>query len=90
MHLLKGYYARATLSSLVQAGMLILASARREIKAHVPEPFWRIVLKHREDGPNQPTTEFTWARGRLFDHAMATLLYELCLDAGNALVTKVL
>ena len=60
---------------------------RREIKAHVPEQFWRIVLKHQE--ANKPATEFTWARGRLFDHAIATLLYELCLDAGEALVTKV-
>lgn len=60
----------------------------REIKAHVPEPFWRIVLKYGEAG--QRLTEFQWARGRLFDHQMALLLYEMCLFAGSATVTNVI
>jgi hypothetical protein len=55
----------------------------------VPEPFWRIILRYKAEGQNQAPCEFTWARGRLFDHGMAALLYELCLEAGQALVTKV-
>lgn len=59
----------------------------REIKAHVPEPFWRIVLSYAVQG--QRPCEFAWARGRLFDHAIAAVLYDLCLSADVATVTKV-
>lgn len=33
-------------------------------------------------------TEFLWARNRLFDHQVATLLFEMCVEAGQATVTK--
>jgi DNA topoisomerase III len=32
---------------------------------------------------------FAWERGRLYDHAVVTLLYEMCADAGTAVVTEV-
>ena len=54
----------------------------------MPEQFWRIIMMYHADG-GRPC-EFTWARGRLFDHAMATLLHELCQQDGQAQVTKVL
>lgn len=58
----------------------------RERKAHVPEPFWKIVMKH---GHASKLTEFHWARGRLFDHHVAAMLYEMCLQEPQATVTKV-
>ena len=58
----------------------------RERKAHVPEPFWRIVLKHGHAGK---LTEFHWARGRLFDYHIAAVLFEMCLQDPQATVTKV-
>lgn len=33
--------------------------------------------------------EFDWARGRLFDHTAATVLYEMTLEAGQAEVLSV-
>lgn len=57
----------------------------RERKAHVPEPFWKIIMKHREAGK---ITEFVWARNRLFDHQVATILFDMCIEAGQATVTK--
>lgn len=67
----------------------------------MPEPFWKIVLKYGAPEEAQPgghlqqlrarqapLTEFFWARGRLFDHGVAALLYEMCLEAGTATVTK--
>ena len=58
----------------------------RERKSHVPETFWNIVMKHRQDGKS---TEFFWVRGRLFDHHIATVLYQMCLEASLATITKV-
>ncbi|KAL7920535.1 DNA topoisomerase [Trichoderma austrokoningii] len=56
------------------------------VKNFVPEPFWGIALTHNKDGKQ---VRFSWARNRLFDRVTAVLLYERCLDAKKAKVTKV-
>ncbi|EHK41268.1 hypothetical protein TRIATDRAFT_249816 [Trichoderma atroviride IMI 206040] len=56
------------------------------VKNFVPEPFWGISLTHNKDGKQ---VRFSWARNRLFDRMTAVLLYERCLDAKKAKVTKV-
>lgn len=43
-------------------------------------------MKHSGSGK---VTEFFWARNRLFDHQIATILFEMCVEAGTAIVTKV-
>ncbi|KAM0483260.1 hypothetical protein ACHAPX_002710 [Trichoderma viride] len=56
------------------------------VKNFVPEPFWGISLTHNKEGKQ---VRFSWARNRLFDRMTAVLLYERCLDAKRAKVTKV-
>ncbi|KAL3140647.1 hypothetical protein ABBQ32_005213 [Trebouxia sp. C0010 RCD-2024] len=58
-----------------------------EIQAHVPEDFWHIQVTHT--GDDRKRCEFSWDRGRLFDHTAATLLYEMCVEEPQATVTKV-
>lgn len=52
----------------------------------MPEPFWSIKVTHTRD--NIEAT-FLWNRNRLFDRAAVTILFERCLDAKIAKVTKV-
>eukprot|EP00898_Chlorokybus_atmophyticus_P007322 jgi/Chlat1/7591/Chrsp63S09151 len=59
-----------------------------QIKAHVPEDFWRITFKYVDPVDNIPC-HFDWARGRLFDHAAATVLYEMCVEDTLATVVDV-
>jgi hypothetical protein len=83
--------------------IILCHHACREIKAHVPEPFWKIVMKYAWPAPpsnasagrqaNQGAqqhrkTEFFWTRGRLFDLAVAAVLYEMCLMTLLATVTE--
>ncbi|KAK0765479.1 hypothetical protein N5P37_001414 [Trichoderma harzianum] len=56
------------------------------VKNFVPEPFWGISLMHKKEGKQ---VRFSWARNRLFDRMTAVLLYERCLAAKKAKVTKV-
>lgn len=56
------------------------------VKNFVPEAFWSIKLSHTKQG-KQAT--FSWARSRLFDRAATTIIYERCLKAKTAKVTKV-
>lgn len=56
------------------------------VKNFVPEPFWSIQVTHTRDGKK---AAFSWARNRLFDRMTATILYERCLAAKTAKVTKV-
>ncbi|KAL2271743.1 hypothetical protein VTJ83DRAFT_1114 [Remersonia thermophila] len=56
------------------------------VKNFVPEPFWSIKVMHERDGIK---VNFNWARHRLFDRMMAVVLYERCLVARTATVTKV-
>lgn len=62
----------------------------REIQSHVSEPFWYIYASYRppaEPGAQgggqqqqQPSCEFKWARDRLFDQDVATMLYEAAVE----------
>ncbi|KOS18766.1 DNA topoisomerase 3 [Escovopsis weberi] len=56
------------------------------VKNFVPEPFWAISLMHIKD---KKKVNFHWARNRLFDRMTTVLLYERCLAARRAKVTKV-
>lgn len=56
------------------------------VKNFVPEPFWSIKVSHSREGKQ---ANFSWARNRLFDRVTATTLYEKCLKAKTAEVTKV-
>ncbi|KAK8035971.1 DNA topoisomerase [Apiospora marii] len=56
------------------------------VKNFKPETFWSIKVKHKKDGID---VNFSWARNRLFDRASVIVLYERCLAAKTAVVTKV-
>ncbi|KAI1500688.1 DNA topoisomerase [Biscogniauxia marginata] len=57
-----------------------------KVRNFKPEPFWRIKVMHKREGIN---VNFSWARTRLFDRAATVVLYERCLTAKKAKVTKV-
>jgi DNA topoisomerase-3 len=50
-----------------------------------PETFWAIKVKHLRDNI---AVNFIWRRVHLFDRAITTIIFEQCLDARNAKVTK--
>ncbi|KMU88111.1 DNA topoisomerase 3-beta [Coccidioides immitis H538.4] len=56
------------------------------VKNFKPEPFWSIKVTHARDGK---TVNFTWSRGNLFDRAAVVMIFERCLTAKTAKVTKV-
>ncbi|KAM4057053.1 DNA topoisomerase domain-containing protein [Hirsutella rhossiliensis] len=56
------------------------------VKNFVPEPFWSIKLMHTKEGNK---VNFSWARNRLFDRMATIVLYERCLAAKKAKITKV-
>ena len=62
------------------------AGVDREIRSHVPEPFWYIHVSYR--APEGQACAFTWARGHIYDHAVATMLYETCVDEPLATVIR--
>lgn len=51
-----------------------------------PEVFWLIKVMHKRDNIK---VNFNWKRVHLFDRATVTILFEQCLDAKLAKVTKV-
>ncbi len=51
-----------------------------------PETFWKINVMHKKDGVE---VKFRWARTHLFDRMMVVILFERCLQARTATVTKV-
>ncbi|KAI1478944.1 prokaryotic type I DNA topoisomerase [Daldinia eschscholtzii] len=51
-----------------------------------PEPFWSIKVMHKRESMD---VNFSWSRTRLFDRASTIVLYERCLAAKMAKVTKV-
>lgn len=55
------------------------------VRNFVPEPFWYIKVVHEKDGIN---VRFSWARGHLFDRLAVTIIFEQCLIAKTAKVTK--
>src|SRR4051794_30597638 len=50
------------------------------------ETFWIIKVKQIRDNI---TVTFNWSRVHWFDRAITTIIFEQCLDAKNAKVTKV-
>ncbi|KPM37779.1 DNA topoisomerase 3 [Neonectria ditissima] len=56
------------------------------VKNFVPEPFWSIKMMHNREGKK---VNFNWQRNRLFDRMSTVILYERCLSAKTATVTKV-
>ena len=56
------------------------------VQNFVPEQFWSIKVTHRRDDIN---VVFNWRRTRLFDRAVVVILFERCIAANLAIVTKV-
>ncbi|KAH9843369.1 hypothetical protein Tdes44962_MAKER07438 [Teratosphaeria destructans] len=56
------------------------------VKNFVPETFWSIKVMHQKDDIK---VNFTWARNHLFDRMAVVVLFERCLTARLARVTKV-
>ncbi|KAI5814691.1 DNA topoisomerase [Pyronema omphalodes] len=58
----------------------------KKVKNFVPEPFWYIKVMHKKD---DVSVTFNWDRNRLFDRMSTVILYERCIDAKTATITKV-
>jgi DNA topoisomerase-3 len=67
------------------------------VKNFVSEPFWGIRVVDKRGDQNQKksgvdgpaiSVVFNWARGHLFDRMAVVVLYERCLNAKTAKVTK--
>ncbi|EGP87686.1 DNA topoisomerase 3 [Zymoseptoria tritici IPO323] len=56
------------------------------VKNFLPETFWGIKVMHEKD---RVKVNFHWSRGHLFDRMVVTILFERCLTARTARVTKV-
>jgi len=56
------------------------------VKNFVPETFWSIKITHKRDDIN---VAFNWNRNRLFDRTVVVILFERCIAAKIAKVTKV-
>ncbi|PPJ59249.1 hypothetical protein CBER1_05328 [Cercospora berteroae] len=56
------------------------------VRNFVPETFWGIKVMHRKDDQE---VNFRWARTHLFDRMITTILYEKCLNAREAVVSRV-
>lgn len=56
------------------------------VRNFTPEPFWSIKVMHRKEDID---VRFRWARGHLFDRMAVVILFERCLNAKTAKVTKV-
>ena len=84
----KSLHARLPVSAHVRQCMPHSAcSLCREIRAHVAEPFWYLHVTYR--APEGQQCAFHWRRGHIFDHAVATVLYEMCVEAPLATITRV-
>lgn len=55
------------------------------VRNFVPEAFWYIRVTHEKDGI---TTNFSWRRNHLFDRMAVIIIFERCLIAKTAKVTK--
>lgn len=55
------------------------------VRNFVPEPFWYIKVVHEKDDIN---VKFSWKRGHLFDRMVVIIIFERCLIAKTARVTK--
>ena len=60
------------------------------IKEFIPETFFYLDCKdERENQGNKLPVKFEWKRGRIFDELTTFIIYEMCVEAGKAKVTKV-
>ena len=57
------------------------------VRNFVPETFWSIKVMHEREGMK---VDFSWQRHRLFDRAAVVILFERCLNARIAKVSKLL
>jgi DNA topoisomerase-3 len=55
------------------------------VRNFIPEPFWSIKVTHKKDDIK---VNFNWKRVHLFDRMAVTILFERCLQARIAKVTK--
>ena len=55
------------------------------VKSFVPEPFWSIKVMHRREDID---VTFLWRRHHLFDRMAVVILFERCLAARTAKVSK--
>lgn len=66
------------------------SSSLREIQSHVAERFWYIHMSYQAPGASGGgRCSFEWRRGRLFDHVVATVLYEVCCEDPTATILRV-
>ena len=56
------------------------------VRNFVPENFWSIRVMHEKDDIK---VNFKWTRNHLFDRMIVVILFEKCIDARTAKVTKV-
>lgn len=57
-----------------------------KVVSFIPEPFWSITMEISQDST---VTKFNWKRSRLFDRQIASILYERCVQLGQARLTRV-
>ncbi|GBM94073.1 DNA topoisomerase 3-alpha [Araneus ventricosus] len=58
----------------------------KQVQAFIPEAFWKLRVTHKRE---DVTTDFSWKRGRLFDHTACLALYQLCLEKPMAKVVDI-
>lgn len=56
----------------------------KQVQSFIPEPFWKIKVSHIK---NEIHADFSWKRGRLFDHTACLVIYQICLENPIAQVT---
>ncbi|GIY15305.1 DNA topoisomerase 3-alpha [Caerostris extrusa] len=49
----------------------------KQVQSFIPEAFWKLKVTHKKE---DVTTDFSWKRGRLFDHTACLALYQVCLE----------
>eukprot|EP00045_Choanoeca_perplexa_P016767 m.230644 g.230644 ORF g.230644 m.230644 type:complete len:1080 (+) comp17354_c0_seq4:65-3304(+) len=63
----------------------------RSHEQFLPEDFWKLKVLHQERiGDQDYNVEFSWQRGRLFDELLTNIYADMCRDAGQARVTRVI
>ncbi|KAH7041203.1 DNA topoisomerase [Microdochium trichocladiopsis] len=88
LRLLGGPFSKLTLSygSCQFPTLGFVVDRYFRVRNFKPEQFWAIKVMHKREGIN---VNFSWGRHRLFDRASTVILYERCLAAKTAKVTKV-
>lgn len=71
-----------------------LVERQWEIDAHDAEEFWAIRVSYEPPPPAEgskkpPPVRFNWQRGRLYDHLVAVMIFEMCVENPMATVVKV-